>query len=229
MKIEPSESAWLGLWGAEAERMSSWSFEPGHTAAEFQARHMMVTWVRGHFKDVHGRVDFDPGDPLATRFEGVIDATKLWTGEPARDEHLRSPDFFDVENYPEIRFGGRLAEREGALHYLGTSELTIRGRTREVPLAVTFQGEWTTPFWEGDVNRGTMRRIGFLVEANLSRHDFGVSWNDELPGGGVVVSNEIPLRIDVEAILDDDLRAVGLEDAVWEQGSGGCVPAEGNR
>ena len=74
-----------------------------------------------------------------------------------------------------------------------------------------------------------MRRIGFLVEANLNRHDFGVSWNDELPGGGVVVSNEIPLRIDVEAILDDDLRTVGLDDAVWTPGGDGCLPAEANR
>jgi polyisoprenoid-binding protein YceI len=175
----------------------------------------MVTWVRGHFKDVHGRVDFDVRDPLSTRFEGMIDATKLWTGEPNRDAHLRSADFFDVENHPTIRFSGHLTAREGALHYLGTSELTIRGTTREVPLAVTFQGQWETPYWEGDVNRGTMRRIGFLVEAKLHRHDFGVSWNDELPGGGVVVSHEIPLRIDVEAILDDDLRTVGLESAVW--------------
>ena len=175
----------------------------------------MVTWVRGHFKDVHGRVDFDIDDPLRTRFEGVIDATRLWTGEPNRDAHLRSVDFFDVENHPTIRFSGRLDAREGALHYLGMSELTIRGITREVPLAVTFQGQWETPYWEGDVNRGTMRRIGFLVESKLHRHDFGVSWNDELPGGGVVVSDEIPLRIDVEAILDDDLRTVGLESAVW--------------
>ena len=209
--------------------MSSWSFEPGHTAAEFQARHMMVTWVRGHFKDVHGRVEFDPEDPIATRFEGVIDATKLWTGEPDRDAHLRSPDFFDVERHPEIHFSGRLSEREGALHYVGGADLTIRGHTKGVPLAVTFQGQWQTPYWEGDENRGTMRRIGFLVEANLNRHDFGVSWNDELPGGGVVVSNEIPLRIDVEAIRDDDLRAVGLADAVWEPGVHGCLPTEANR
>lgn len=202
--------------------MSSWSFEPGHTAAEFRARHMMVTWVRGHFKDIRGRVDFDPADPLATVFEGVIDATKLWTGESARDEHLRSPDFFDVDNHPEIRFSGRLDQREGALHYIGTSELTIRGNTREVPLHVIFEGEWETPYWEGDVNRGSMRRIGFLAETNINRHDFGVSWNDELPGGGVVVSNDIPLSIDVEAILDDDLRAVGLESAVWTTDRG-CV------
>jgi polyisoprenoid-binding protein YceI len=198
--------------------VSSWSFEPGHTAAEFKARHMMVTWVRGHFKDVHGRVEFDPGDLLCTRFEGVIDATRLWTGEPDRDEHLRSADFFDVESHPEIRFSGRIDERTGAMAYRGTSELTIRGHTHEVALQVLYDGHWETPYWEGDVNRGTMHRIGFEARTNLNRHDFGVSWNDELPGGGVVVSNQIPLKIDVEAILDEDLRAFDLEDAVWEPG-----------
>ena len=72
--------------------MKRWSFEPGHTAAEFTARHMMVTWVRGAFKDVHGRVDFDLDDCMQTSFEGVIDAAKLWTGESDRDAHLRSAD-----------------------------------------------------------------------------------------------------------------------------------------
>jgi len=80
--------------------MKRWSFEPGHTAAEFTARHMMVTWVRGAFKDVHGSVDFDLSDCMQTSFEGVIDAAKLWTGESDRDAHLRSADFFDVDNHP---------------------------------------------------------------------------------------------------------------------------------
>ena len=197
---------------------SNWSFEPGHTGAEFKARHMMVTWVRGHFKDIHGRVVFDADDLLATRFEGVIDATRLWTGEPERDAHLRSSDFFDVENHPEIHFSGEIVQRTGAMAYHGTSELTIRSHTHAVPLQVIYDGQWETPYWEGDVNRGAMHRIGFEVRANLNRHDFEVSWNDELPGGGVVVSNEIPLKIDVEAILDEDLRALGLEDAVWDPG-----------
>src|SRR6058998_641843 len=79
--------------------MSTWIFEPGHTEAEFRARHMMVTWVRGLFKDIHGKLEFDWSACLETTFEGTIDATKIWTGEPARDEHLRSADFFDVENH----------------------------------------------------------------------------------------------------------------------------------
>ena len=189
--------------------MSTWIFEPGHTEAEFQARHMMVTWVRGLFKDIHGQMEFDWDNCLDSTFEGVIDATKLWTGEPARDEHLRSADFFDVGNYPEITFSGRFAKRTGASSLLAEAEVTIRGHTQKVPLEVDYLGEWQTPFWVGDENKGTMRRMGFKAAATVNRHDWGVSWNDELPEGGVVVSDEIRLRLDVEAIDKADLEKTG--------------------
>ena len=136
--------------------MTTWIFEPGHTEAEFRARHMMVTWVRGLFKDIHGRLELD------------------W------DRRLK-----------------------------GEVELTIRGVTRTVPLDIAYIGEWKTPWWDGDENKGEMRRIGFEATARIDRHDFGVSWQDELPGGGVVVSNEINVTIDVEAISLDDLERTG--------------------
>jgi polyisoprenoid-binding protein YceI len=87
--------------------------------------------------------------------------------------------------------------------------VTIRGTTRPVPLDVAYLGQWETPFWVGDENRGTMRRIGFEATTRLNRHDFGVSWQDSLPLGGVVVSNEIDVAIDVEAINRDDLERTG--------------------
>ncbi len=152
---------------------------------------------------------------MKTTFEGVIDATKIWTGEPDRDAHLRSADFFDVDNHPEITFSGRILERVGDMDFKGSAELTIRGTTNEVALDITYLGQWTTPYWEGDENKGEMTRIGFAIAGRVNRQDFGVSWNDELPGGGVVASNWIDLKIDVEAILDDDLRKVGLDDAVY--------------
>jgi polyisoprenoid-binding protein YceI len=195
--------------------LTSWSFEPGHTAAVFTARHMMVTKVTGAFKDVHGRVEWDFPSCMATKFEGVIEAGRLWTGEPTRDAHLRSADFCDVENHPEIRFAGRFIERLGDIDFKAVAELTIRGETEEVGLDVSYLGQWTTPYWEGEVNLGEMTRIGFSLAGRVNRHDWGVSWNDELPGGGVVVSNWVDLAIDVEAIRDDDLRTVGLDDAVY--------------
>jgi len=189
--------------------MATWIFEPGHTEAEFQARHMMVTWVRGLFKDIHGRLEFDWNSCLEATFEGEIDATKIWTGEAERDAHLRSADFFDVENHPAIVFGGRFTKRTGDMQFKAEAELTIRGTTQAVPLDVSYLGQWETPFWVGDENRGTMRRVGFEACTRLNRHDFGVSWQDQLPGGGVVVSDEIEISLDIEAIHEGDLEKTG--------------------
>jgi polyisoprenoid-binding protein YceI len=188
--------------------MATWMFEPGHTEVEFRARHMMVTWVRGLFKDVHGSMELEWDRCLESTFAGEIDAAGIWTGEPTRDAHLRSADFFDVENHPKITFSGRFTERTGDTAFKGEVELTIRGVTRTVPLDIAYLGEWTTPFWE-DENKGDIRRIGWEATARINRHDFGVSWQDEIPGGGVVVSNDIDLVLDVEAMLLDDLERTG--------------------
>src|SRR2546425_1741266 len=118
--------------------VATWIFEPGHTGAEFRARHMMVTWVRGLFKDIHGRLELDRDHWLDTTFEGEIDATALWSGESVRDEHLRSADFLDVENHPKITFSGRFTQRVGDIDFKGEVDLTIRGVTRPVPLDISY-------------------------------------------------------------------------------------------
>jgi polyisoprenoid-binding protein YceI len=189
--------------------MSTWIFEPGHTEAEFRARHMMVSWVRGLFKDIHGQLELDWDRCVEATFAGEIDAAAIWTGQQQRDEHLRSADFFDVENHPKISFAGHFTDRTGGTTFKGEVELTIRGVTRTVPLDIVSLGEWKTPFWVGEENKGDMRRLGFEARATINRHDFGVSWQDQLPGGGVVVSNEIELVLDVEAILLEDLERTG--------------------
>ena len=140
--------------------MTTWIFEPGHTEAEFRAGHMMVTWVRGLFKDIHGRLELAWDRRLEASFEGEIDATGIWTGEAARDAHIRSADFLDVDNHPRIAFRGRFSERTAETAFKGEVELTIRGVTRTVPLDIAYIGEWKTPWWDGDENKGEMRRIG---------------------------------------------------------------------
>ena len=105
--------------------MAKWFFEPGHTAAEFSVRHMMVTFVRGHFKDIHGTLVFDPADPGATSVEATIEASGIWTGEASRDAHLKSEDFLDVEKYPKITFARKQVEVTGADEAVLTGELTI--------------------------------------------------------------------------------------------------------
>ena len=151
------------------------------------------------FKDVHGSLVFDPEDPTKSSTEVTIDAHKIWTGEPARDDHLRSADFLDAEKFSEITFRGQQVEVIGEVDYRVTGELTIRGVTRPAVLDVHYLGQWQTPWWEDGVDKGPRMRAGFVTRTSINRHDFGVSWNDTMDRGGIVEST-----IDAEAILEDE-------------------------
>ena len=181
--------------------MAKWLFEPGHTAAEFSAKHMMVTWVRGYFKNIEGTIDFDPGNPLNSSVEVEIDAASLWSGDEDRDGHLRHSDFLDVENHPKITFSGNRVQLTSTNDFKVIGDLTIRGITRKVTLDVRYLGQWETPFWEGGVDKGPMSRAGFVAKTTINRHDFGVSWNSTMEKGGVVVGDDVLITIDVEALL----------------------------
>lgn len=182
--------------------MARWFFEPGHTAAEFSVRHMMVAEVRGHFKNVKGTLEFDDRDPARGTAEVTIDARAIWTGEAQRDEHLRSADFLDVEHHPEIRFAGRATRLVGPRDYEVSGDLTVRGVSRPVVLQVRYLGQWSTPWWEDGADRGPKIRAGFVATTRIDRHDFGVSWNSPLEKGGVVVGADVAITIDAEAILE---------------------------
>jgi len=184
--------------------MARWFFEPGHTAAEFRARHMMVTWVRGHFKDVHGTLDFDPESPGTASAEVTIDTRKIWTGESDRDTHLKSADFLDVENHPTITFKGNRVDLRGADEARFHGELTIRGVTRPATLDVRSLGQWRTPWWEDGVDKGPKTRAGFVATTRINRHDFGVSWNNLMDRGGVIVGDDVDITIDAEAVLETE-------------------------
>jgi len=116
--------------------MAKWTFEPGHTAAEFSVRHMMVTFVRGHFKNIHGTMEFDPQDPQGSSVKVKIEARGIWSGEAERDDHLRSADFLDADNYPEITFTGKEVKILGGHDYAVTGDLTIRGVSHQAMLNV---------------------------------------------------------------------------------------------
>lgn len=182
--------------------MAKWTFEPGHTAAEFRVRHMMVTWVRGHFKNIKGTMEFDPDDPAHASVEATIDAGELWSGEPNRDVHLKSADFIDVANHPKILFRSTKVELSCSNHYKVAGNLTIRGVTRGVLLDVNYTGQWQTPYWEDGVDKGPVARAGFVATTSINRHDFGVSWNGTLDRGGIVVGNDVSIEIDVEALRE---------------------------
>jgi|SRR6516165_6917816 polyisoprenoid-binding protein YceI len=186
--------------------MATWLFEPGHTAAEFRARHMMVSWVRGHFKDVHGSLEFDPDNPVQLSIEATIQADKLWSGEPQRDDHLRSGDFLDAATHPTISFKSTSSKCVGPNDYEVAGELTIRGIRRPVVLEMHYLGRWSTPFWTASGDAGPVTRVGFVGETRINRNDFQVSWNGQMPGGGVVVSDDVLIKLDVEALLESELK-----------------------
>jgi len=180
-----------------------WYFEPGHSAAEFRARHMMVTWVRGSFKNIEGKLEFDPERPAELSVETTIDAKGCWTGEAARDAHLQSEDFLFCERYPVIAFKSTGADEVGPADYRVRGDLTIRGVRKPVVLAVRHLGTWQTPWWEDGVDKGPKLRAGFTAHTQINRFDFGVNWQGDLPSGGIVVSREIDIILDVEAIRED--------------------------
>jgi polyisoprenoid-binding protein YceI len=179
-----------------------WFFEPGHSAAEFRARHMMVTWVRGSFKNIHGHLEFDPERPTELAVETSIDAKTFWTGVSMRDDNLRSSDFLHCERYPTIHFKSTGAKLVGPFDYLVDGDLTIKGTTRPVTLNVRYLGSWETPWWEDNVDKGPKLRAGFVACTRIDRFDFGVNWNSDIPNGGVVVSPEVDIVLDVEAIRE---------------------------
>jgi polyisoprenoid-binding protein YceI len=179
--------------------MARWRFNEAHTAAEFRVRHMMITYVRGHFKNLSGSLEFDPGDPERALTEVAIEASTLWSGEPERDEHLRSEDFLDAARHPAIRFRSTKVEPAARNEFKVTGDLTIRGVTRPVTLDVRYLGQCRSPFDD--------TRAGFTATARINRHDFGVSWNADLPDGGVVVGDDVFIAIDAEAELIEEKSA----------------------
>ena len=181
-----------------------WVFEAGHTAAEFSVRHMMVSNVRGHLKNIEGYIEFDPDNPSDVVVEATINADKLWSGDSYRDQHLKAADFLDVENHPEITFRGNKLNVISQNDFQLIGDLTIRGITNEVCLDVQDLGRWDTPFWEDGEDKGPITRAGFSATTRINRQDFDVSWNDKLDKGGVVVGDMVDVTIDVEALPAND-------------------------
>jgi polyisoprenoid-binding protein YceI len=163
-----------------------------HTRLGFVARHAMVTKVRGQFKEFQGQAQLDAEHPERSTASVEIEARSIDTGNEQRDEHLRSNDFLDMENYPKITFQSTAVERVDADRYTMTGDLTIKGTTCSVSVNFVFTGAAVDPF-------GNMR-AGFEGTARLNRKDWGVAWNAPLEAGGLLVSDKVDLEIDVSAI-----------------------------
>jgi polyisoprenoid-binding protein YceI len=167
----------------------TWKIDPAHSGVEFVVTHLMISKVRGRFSDISGTVVTD-GTPEGSRIEAEIGTASITTNDAGRDTHLRSADFFDVETYPKIRFVSTAVKSTGHDEFIVTGDLTIRGSTRPIEMKVTSEGLTRDP-WGND-------RAGFSAALRIDRRDFGLTWNQALEAGGVMVSNEVKVTIDVE-------------------------------
>lgn len=182
-------SATLPLFAQTAD----WQIDSAHSATQFSVRHMMVSTVRGQFGKTSGVVNFDPKNPAQAKVDVTVDVASIDTREPKRDAHLKGADFFDVQQFPTMTFKSKRIEAPGAGRLRMAGDLTMRGVTREV----TFDVEGPSP--EIKEARGGARS-GATATAKISRKDFGMTWNRAIEAGGVAVSDEVAVTIDVELI-----------------------------
>lgn len=180
--------------------MATWKIDPAHTDVSFSAKHMMITTVRGKFDRVEGALELDEDQPARSRGEIRVGAASLSTGFEARDQHLRSADFFDVEKHEWIVVRTTSIEAHDSGTYKVTADVTIRGETKPVTFDVAYLG--TTPGMTG------ARHAGFSARAKVNRKDWGLNWNMALEAGGWLVGDEI--KLDIEVAADE----VGVTEAV---------------
>jgi len=171
---------------------NNWNIDAAHSGINFSVRHMVVSKVRGRFAKYTGTIAVDDGDLTRSVVEATIDASSIDTGMAQRDTHLRSADFFDVEQFPELRFRSQRIEKLEEARYRVTGELTIRDATREVSLDVEYGGRAKDP-WGNE-------RIGFVAKTAFDRKDFGLGWNQLLEAGGVLVGDRVEIELEVQAV-----------------------------
>jgi len=168
------------------------TLDAAHTTVAFTVRHLMISKVRGRFGAVEGAIELAPGSDVPAAVDVKIDAASIDTREAQRDAHLRSADFFDVENFSHLTFVSTHVEGT-ADDFRVYGDLTIHGVTRQVVLAGELEGRGPDP-WGGE-------RVGYSAKTTINRKDFGLVWNQTLELGGVAVGDEVKIELDIEAVL----------------------------
>lgn len=179
----------------EQTAKTTWTLDPAHTSVGFSVRHLMITNVRGELQSVSGTVRYDADRPEATSIPATLPTASIHTREAQRDAHLRSPEFFDAEQHPTITFRSTRARAAGARALEVTGDLTIRGTTREVTLAVVDITDEHRDF-QGNA------RIGASATTKISRSAFGMTFNKVLETGGIALGDEVSLSLDVSLVKD---------------------------
>src|SRR5580692_12368159 len=169
-----------------------WDFDHAHSSIDFTVRHLLVSKVRGRFTKWTGTIEIDEQDIARSRFDVAIDVASVDTREPQRDAHLRSGDFFEVDKHPQMTFKSTRVEPRGKDRLTVTGDLALRGVTREVVLDVERSGVIAKDPWG-------KRRAGFTATTTINRKDYGVSFNQVLDAGGLALSEEVAVTIEIEA------------------------------
>lgn len=173
---------------------TTFQIDPRHSSAQFAVTHLMISTVRGQFHQVNGTVIFDDADPSRSSVNITIDATTVDTQEPDRDKDLKSPNFFDVAKYPAMTFKSTKVESAGPGKLKITGDLTIHGVTKSVVLNVTAPKPAIKDPWG-------LQRTAVTGTTKINRQDFGITYNKTLDSGGVMVSNDVDITLDVEMII----------------------------
>jgi polyisoprenoid-binding protein YceI len=172
--------------------IARWNIDPNHSRIGFSVRHLVISKVRGHFGSYQAELELDEEDLSRSRVTVEIDAASIDTGVEQRDTHLRSPDFFAAETFPKLRFVSRRVEKAGKDEYKVIGDLTIRDVTREVTLAVEDGGRARDP-WGND-------RAAFAAHLSIDRKAFGLTWNQVLETGGLLVADRVDIELELEAV-----------------------------
>ena len=170
----------------------AWEIDPAHSEAQFAVKHMMFTNVRGHFNVLSGHLHIDEQHPENSWVDAQVDANSIDTRSDYRDGHLRSADFFDVEKYPIINFKSNKVERLKGDEYNVIGDLTMHGVTKPVQFKAEYAGTGKNPY--GKVV------AGLSAKTKINRKDFGLNWNQALESGGVLVSEDVTIEIDLQAV-----------------------------
>jgi polyisoprenoid-binding protein YceI len=171
----------------------NWQIDSAHSAVNLTVRHMVISKVRGRFTRWNAKLQLDTANLTRSAVEVDIEAASIETGVADRDNHLRSPDFLDVQKYPALTYRSRRVEAPSKDRLRVVGDLTIRNVTREVVLDVEYGGQGKDPWGN--------QRAGFTATASLNRKDFGLTWNQALETGGVLVADRVDIEIELEAVL----------------------------
>lgn len=178
------------------EDLATYTIDPSHSEVGFVVRHMGFSKVRGRFEEFSGEVRIEPDQLSSLEAEVEIVASSIDTNEPKRDEHLRTNDFLDAQNHDKITFKSTGVRTANAQTFELEGDLTIRGVTKSVVLEGSYLGEGTDP-WGGT-------RVGFEASTVINRKDFGVNWNTVLESGGFLVGEDVEIKLDIQAVLDEE-------------------------